>query len=90
MTALAELAGSTRTAGFAAQLFEQGFGFLERGCVETLGEPAIDFGEQGLRLSGAPLRFEPPRKVRGSLQLVVLRALAASALDRRAICAFGR
>ena len=61
------------------------FCFGKRGGAEGFREPAVNFGEQRLRLSSASLRFEPSREGCCRLQFVVLGALDTRALDRGSI-----
>jgi hypothetical protein len=43
-------AGSARSAGLTTQFVEQDLCLVERGRVEALGEPAVDFGQHCARL----------------------------------------
>ena len=71
--------------GLSIQFVKQGFCLAERRRIEAFREPAVDFGEQALRLGSAALGFEPSREGRCPLQLVVLCALDARAFQRSAI-----
>ena len=82
---LARLVRSAKSVGLSIQFVKQGFCLAERGRVEAFREPAVDFGEQALRLGSAALGFEPSREGRCPLQLVVLCALDARAFQRSAI-----
>src|ERR1700676_4188241 len=64
-----------------AQLIEQGFGVLEVGGVEALGEPVVDFGEHRARLVAMSLLGEQSREAHRCAQLPPSRLLRTRKLD---------
>ncbi len=67
-----------------AQLVEQRLGVLQIACVESLGEPAVDFGERRARLVATTLLCEKPREARRRAQFPGLRVLVERNVDRGA------
>ncbi len=70
------------------QFVEQRFGILQIGGVEALGEPAVDRGEQRVRLGGLALVAPQPGEAGGGAQFPRLRLLRTGALDRPPIGSF--
>ena len=60
LSTLARLVRSAESFGLSIQFVEQGFSLAERGRVEAFREPAVNIGEQSLRLDRTALRVEPP------------------------------
>ena len=61
----------------SSQLFEQRLGLLEVGRVKALGEPAVDLGQQVVRLLPFPLLLPQPRQAHRRPQFQRFRLLAA-------------
>src|ERR1035437_5439111 len=66
----------------STQFVEQGFGVLQVGGVEALGEPVVDLGEHCARLAAAILTLEKAGEARRCAQFQRLRVLTPGNFDR--------